>query len=277
MQFDLVASGFGLVEGPTDDEDGGLFFSDVLGGGVHHLAADGAVETVVPKRRGVGGIARHAEGGLVVSGRDVVHVRDGHTRTLLSVEGVAGWNDLCTDVAGRVYAGSLRFAVFDVEAEPVPGECWRVDAHDRASELYGGIIHANGIGLSPDGHTLYHSDTRRGVLVVHDLDDSGRASKRREIALEGSGQPDGLAFDEADCVWVAVAGGGRIDRFTPDGRLDGCVEVPARIVTSVCFAGADRRDLVAVTADNAADSGRRGSIFRGRAPIAGAPVYPARV
>ena len=182
MQFDLVASGFGLVEGPTDDEDGGLFFSDVLGGGVYHLAGDGAVETVVPKRRGVGGIARHAEGGLVVSGRDVVHVHDGHTRTLLSVEGVAGWNDLCTDAAGRVYAGSLRFAVFDAGADPVPGECWRIDAHDRASELYGGIVHANGIGLSPDGNALYHSDTRRGVVVVHDLDPSGRASTRREIA-----------------------------------------------------------------------------------------------
>ena len=113
MEWELLAHGYGLVEAPTIDTDGSLLFSDVLGGGVYRLAADGAISTVVPKRRGVGGIAIHADGGIVCSGRDVVHVRDGETRTVLHVDGVAGWNDLCTDANGRVYAGALRFAVFD--------------------------------------------------------------------------------------------------------------------------------------------------------------------
>src|SRR5437764_1395418 len=49
-----LASGYGLVEGPTVDADGNLYFSDVLGGGVYRRAPGGDITTVVPKRRGVG-------------------------------------------------------------------------------------------------------------------------------------------------------------------------------------------------------------------------------
>jgi sugar lactone lactonase YvrE len=49
------------------------------------------------------------------------------------------------------------------------------------------------------------------------------------------------------------------------------------MVTSVCFAGDDRRDLIVVTADNRDDPERKGSIFRTRVDVAGAPVPPARI
>lgn len=276
MGFETLASGYGLVEGPTVDAEGGLFFSDVLAGGVYRLDPSGTIDTVVPKRRGVGGIALHADGGVVVSGRDLVHVRDGETRRIFGLDGLPGWNDLCTDAEGRVYAGALRFAVFDPDAQPVAGECWRVDAPGEATLLYDGIVHANGIGLSPDGRTLYHSDTRAGVVVVHDLDPSGKAHGRRELPFP-QGQPDGLALDETGAVWVASFGGGRVERFLPDGTHERSLEVPARMVTSLCFAGVDRRDLLVVSADNSEEPERRGSIFRTRVDVAGAPIHPARV
>src|SRR5688572_11654660 len=72
VEFETLASGYGLVEGPTVDADGNLYFSDVIGGGVYRLDAAGGIDTVVPKRRGVGGIALHADGGVVASGRDLV-------------------------------------------------------------------------------------------------------------------------------------------------------------------------------------------------------------
>src|SRR5258706_9522126 len=111
MEWEVLASGYGRVEGPAIDTDGSLLFSDVLGGGVYRRSPAGAIETVVPKRRGVGGIALHAHGGIVCSGRDIVHVHNGETRTLLHIDGVAGWNDIATDAGGRVYGGALRFAV----------------------------------------------------------------------------------------------------------------------------------------------------------------------
>ena len=101
QKWDVLATGFQLAEAPTIDTDGSLLFSDVLGGGVHRLDQNGAVTIVVPKRRGVGGLALHAEGGIVCSGRDIIHARNGESRTVLHVDGVSGWNDLCTDQAGR--------------------------------------------------------------------------------------------------------------------------------------------------------------------------------
>src|SRR5262245_53505358 len=101
--METLAFGYGLAEAPRVDEQGRLYFSDVLGGGVYRWSPDGTVATVVPKRRGVGGLVLHADGGLVVTGRDVVHVRDGESRPLLAVDGVVGFNDLTTDRHGRVF------------------------------------------------------------------------------------------------------------------------------------------------------------------------------
>lgn len=273
--FETLASGYGLVEGPTWAPDGCLLWSDVLGGGVYRRDPGGRIDSVIPKRRGVGGIALHADGGVVVGGRDLIHVQGGATRTLLSIEGLPGWNDLCTDARGRVWAGSVRFRVFDPDATPVPGECWRVEAEGRATQLYGGVLHANGIALSPDERWLVHSDTRGQLLWAHDLDAEGNVSKRRAFRVDGA--PDGLAFDAAGCVWVAIAGGGRIDRFTPDGRVDRSLAVPARMVTSLCFAGSDLRDLIVVTADHVHDPALRGCVLRTRVDVAGAKVHPARI
>lgn len=275
-EFETLAWGYKLVEGPTVDETGALFFSDVLGGGVYRLAPSGEVTTVVPKRRGVGGIAVHADGGLVIGGRDIIHVRNGETRTLFADPALAGWNDLCTDSQGRVYAGALRFAVFDPEAAEVPAECFRIDAEGKATAIYADVVHANGIALSPDERAIYHSDTRRSEVIVHDLDASGRAGNRRAFPMR-DGHPDGLACDVEGGVWVASAMGSRVDRYLPDGRVERSLGVPAKLVTSVCFAGEDRRDLIVVTGDNAQERERRGTIFRTRVDVAGAPVHPARI
>ncbi len=260
--WETLAAGYQLCEGPTIDRDGSLLFSDVLGGGVYRLAGGGEVSTVVPKRRGVGGIALHADGGIVCSGRDVVHVaRDGTSRTVLHVDGVAGWNDIGTDESGRVYAGALRFAVFDPDATEVPGELWCVD-NEGPEIVFDGVVHANGIALSPDGLTIYMSDTRRRALIIFDVEHT----TRRDVDVSAWGHPDGMAVDEAGCVWVALVSGG-IGRFTPTGALDRQIETPSQFVTSMCF---DGRGLYVTT-------GMPGTVLRTTVDVAGAPVACARV
>src|SRR5690349_12706426 len=189
MNIDVLVEGYQLVEGPRVDADGNVWFTEVLGGGVHRWSpTDRTVETVVPKRRGVGGLSLHADGGVVCSGRDIVHVRDGDTRTVLHVDGVAGWNDLCTDKAGRVYAGALRFAVFDRDAEEVPGELWRVAFEGGPAALFDGVVHANGVALSPDEQTIYLSDTRARVVIAYDF----ARETRRTFDMAAHGLPDGM-------------------------------------------------------------------------------------
>ena len=148
-----VATGFGLIEGPVWDPARGLYFSDVINGGVHLLDRAGKVSPVVPKRRGIGGMALHASDGLVVGGRDIacVWLSDGNTHQLLSLDaipGATGFNDLTTDKAGRVYVGSLAFRVFGGEA-PKPGHLHVIDLDGTMRTLSDGVMLTNGLGFSP--------------------------------------------------------------------------------------------------------------------------------
>jgi gluconolactonase len=275
--MELLASGYGLIEGPRFDDDGGLYFTDVTRGGVYRRAPDGEITTVVPKRRGVGGVALHADGGIVISGRNVCHVKDGETRVVMEQPAdVGGFNDLFTDADGRVLVGSLRSGPFDSDAGSVPGDLWRIGTDGIATVLYGGVKLSNGIGFAPDGTKLYHSDSIAERILVSDVDADGGVRNTSAIVVE-RGAPDGLAVDESGCIWTASYGGGCVLRFTPDGTLDTTIEVPAVQVTSLCFGGTDRRDLYVVTADNTADERLGGSIFRTRTDAAGLPAPLARV
>ena len=270
MDWEVLAHGYALAEAPTVDRDGSVLFSDVLGGGVYRIDETGNVTTVVPKRRGVGGIAIHADGGIVCSGRDVIHVRDGHEpRALLRVDGVAGWNDLCTDGRGRVYAGALRFAVFDPAATVVPGALWRAGADVDPTMMFGDVVHANGVACTPDGRTIYLSDTRRRVVIVFDAE----RGTRREIDVSAMGHPDGMALDEHGAIWLALVSGG-IARLTPDGEVDRRLDPPSAFTTSLCFAG---RDLYVTTGGHAEHEELRGCVLRTTVDVAGAPVAPALV
>lgn len=275
MKFETLAWGYGLIEGPRVDDAGNLYFSDVRNGGVYRRRGDGTIDTVVPKRRGVGGIALHADGGLVISGKNICHVREGQTRIVFAPEGVPGFNDLFSDAHGRVYTGSMRFDPFSTLGPRTPGECYRIDGEGRATELYGGVSLTNGIGFSPDGATIYHSDSARGLILVHALDASGRAVPQRHIPVQGL--PDGLAVDADGGIWVALFEAGGIQRYRPDGSSSPRVPVPARAVTSLCFGGADLRDLYVVTADNSEEPARGGTIFRARSDVPGLPAPFARV
>jgi gluconolactonase len=270
MDWDVIAHGYGLAEAPTIAADGSLLFSDVLGGGIYRIGDLGDVSTVVPKRRGVGGLAVHADGGIVCSGRDIVRVdNSGETHTMFHVDVVAGWNDLCTDVSGRVYAGALRFAVFDPDADVVPGELWRVDAAGDGEVVFGDVVHANGVACSDDGNVVYLSDTRRQRIVVFDLE----RGDRREIDMSAHGHPDGMALDEHGAIWVALVSGG-IARLTPDGEVEAKLSPPSSFATSLCF---DGRDLYVTTGNHSERPEFGGCVLRTTVDVAGAPVAPARV
>jgi gluconolactonase len=267
-----LAWGYRFLEAPRTDGGGGLYFSDIIGGGVYHWSPDGAVETVIPKRRGVGGLALHADGGLVVSGRDVCHVRDGRSRLLLTVPGALGFNDLTTDAQGSVYVGSMRSGAMELEGR-VPSELWRIDAEDAAVEVCGGIEFPNGVGFAPDGRTVYLSNYSAATILAVDVP----SSRCRPFVRVPRGHPDGLAVDEAGGIWVALGDAGGIARFTPEGTLERALDVPARFVASLCFGGRDRRDLFVVTADNTEEPARQGTVFRTRVDIPGMVIPPARV
>jgi sugar lactone lactonase YvrE len=128
---------------------------------------------------------------------------------------------------------------------------------------------------------MYYSDSGTGRVDVFDVDPAdGQVSRRRpliEVELGGA-VPDGLTVDAEGFLWVALWGGGRVRRYTPDGRLDREVLLPVDQVTSMAFGGPDLDALYVTTARHglsATDLGRQplaGSLFvhdpgvRGRVP-----------
>ncbi len=274
-----LASGYGLIEGPVWRRGTGLYFSDVLGGGVYLMSPGGDLSVAIPRRRGVGGIALHERGGLVVGGRSIEYVEGDGSAVLLDISripGAVGFNDLTTDAAGRVYVGSLAFRVFAGDP-PQPGRLHVIDLDGGSRAIADGVMLTNGLGFSPDGSRLYHSDSLSGIVRVYDVRTDGSVGPWRPFAEVGDGVPDGLAVAEDGSVWVALAHGGCVLALSPDGQERQRLPVPLPMVTSVCFGGDDFRDLYVVTGSRGGPSERCGTVYRHRVDVPGAPRPLCRV
>ena len=280
--MEQLAQGYGLIEGPVWEDGKGLLYSDVLFGGVFRLNLDGAVETVFEHRRGIGGMALHEAGGLIVSGRNLSFkpFSGGATVTVLEQDesaGVVGFNDLTTDAVGRIYAGALGASpVFDDGREPRAGDLYLVDLDGSARVVALDVQLTNGLGFSPDGTTLYHSDSRRQTVFCYSVAADGSLGEKRPFVKTDGGSPDGLAVSEDGAVWVALAGGSGVGVYSASGAQQDLIEIPQPMCTSLCFGGADRRDLYIVSGSEGSQSERAGAVFRTRTDVAGLPVAVAR-
>jgi gluconolactonase len=263
LDFAVLADGYELVEGPRVGPDGAIWFTDVLGGGVHRFA-DGSVETVVPKRRGVGGLALHEDGGVVVTGRDLVHIApDGTNRTLWSPDAdVTGINDCCALPDGRVVLGALTFKPFAGEA-PTPGRFVCVGT-DESDLFVDDVDWPNGCGATAD--RFFACDYHRGVVHVRDGEGT------RIFAHTPSGEADGLAIDDEGGVWVAQPRAGSLVRLTPDGDVERVLDVPGHTPASLAFDG--EGGLLVTTI---AGPDRSGALLRAEAPIPGPRHLLARI
>ncbi|HLW71738.1 MAG TPA: SMP-30/gluconolactonase/LRE family protein [Candidatus Binataceae bacterium] len=280
-ELETLATGFGLLEGPRCDARDRLYFSDVPNGGVYRRSPDGAIETLIPKRRGVGGIALNAGGGIVCTGRGLIHWNEA-TRTSRDLfthwEGrpLNGLNDLQPDDHGSIFVGSLEHNALEEGAKRIPGSLYRVDPDGTVLKLYEGIETTNGMGFSPDRKYLYHADSTTKSVWVYDVQPDRTVKDRRVFARMPAGWPDGLAIDADGGVVVAIVNHGEVVRFKPNATLDWRLDVPAQMVTSLTFGGKDFRDLYIVTADNTEDKAKKGTVFRTRVEIPGLPIPLAR-
>ena len=276
-----LATGFGLVEGPTWINDRGLLFSDVIKGGVYLLDHLNNVSPIVEHRRGIGGIAIHQENGLIVGGRNIAYksFTGDKTTILLSndvTEDALGFNDLTTDSKGRVYVGSVAFKVFS-DDEMIPGHLHMIDVDGSVRTISDGVMLTNGLGFSPDGRTLYHADARDAVVRQYEVSPDGNVSDWKPFVQANNGHPDGLAVAEDGSVWIAMAYGSRVDVFESNGALRESLPVPLPMVTSVCFGGPDLKDLYVVTGSRGGPSDICGTIFRMRVDVRGLPISQAKV
>jgi sugar lactone lactonase YvrE len=164
------------------------------------------------------------------------------------------FNDGKCDPQGRFWAGTI-YEPRDAAAASL--HCYADGTLTRRGE---GITVSNGLAWSPNGRTMYWSDTKAHTIYAHDVEPAdGTLSNKRVYAqfaprADGQpldaygGRPDGAAVDVEGCYWVAMFEGQRLLRLTPEGDVAREVHLPVRCPTMPCFGGPDLKTLYITTA-----------------------------
>ena len=179
------------------------------------------------------------------------------------------FNDGKCDAQGRFWAGSLYEpkdqalgALYMLDNQGLHAMVGGVKdgAHDGVKE---GVVTANGLAWSPDGHTAYWADTAAHQVRAFDFDAaSGQFTNSRVFyqappkpagwawgsATPYGGRPDGATVDAEGCYWSAQYEGGRLLRIAPSGQVLAEVPTPALCPTMPCFGGPDLKTLFITTA-----------------------------
>jgi sugar lactone lactonase YvrE len=194
------------------------------------------------------------------------------------------FNDGKVDAQGQFWVGTL----YEPRDKPAAALYrWTKGVLER---MAGGVTNSNGLAWSPDGRTLYWSDTSAHCVMALDVSATeGTLSNRRvfhqfprknaDMPLENyGGRPDGAAVDSEGCYWAAMFEGQRLVRLSPEGQLLQEVLLPVRCPTMPCFGDDDLRTIYLTTArDNRPDEevSRQpwaGAVLRIRVEVPGLPV-----
>lgn len=173
-------------------------------------------------------------------------------------------NDAKADDRGRIWAGSMHKPITKVS-----GAFYRLNTDLSWQEVDGPYKIANGPTFSADHARVYHTDTGKSEIYVFDIIDGELANKTLWLTFpQDWGGPDGMTTDAQGGIWIAHWGPGRVTRFNPDATVDFSIDLPAKQITSLCFAG-DSLDRVFVTsaAENLPEDREGGTLFEIPAPL----------
>jgi gluconolactonase len=259
----VMTDGLSFPEGPVACADGSVLVTEIEAGRVTRVGADGGKDVVATCGGGPNGAAIGPDGALYVcnnGGRfadgnwkggwvervdlstasvDVLYAHDGDRR-------LSGPNDIVFDGAGAFWftdtgkfqgrqrdIGSLYYATIDgnsLEEVVFPAES------------------PNGIGIAPDGNTLYYAETVTARLRARHITGAGKLAP-----LEGQGVEsvlctlpglqgfDSLAVDAAGNICIATLVTGGITAIAPDGGTVTQYLLPPgledHMTTNLCFGG----------------------------------------
>lgn len=199
-------------------------------------------------------IARRHSGGWIVVSQTGIYGWDPDSNVNEKIFGIAMpdkpeivFNDCAVDRQGRLLIGS---ADMDDAFAPT-SSVYQLDENHELHQLDTGYATTNGIGVSPDGKTIYITDMRNNRIISLDYDsDRKMVGKRQCFASvpEEEGLPDGLIVDSEGFVWSGHWAGWKLTRYDPDGKIDCKIDFPVEHVISFSFAGKDLSDLYVTTA-----------------------------
>ena len=298
----LTSKADGLGESPFwHPEEKRLYWVDIPGQRLRRMpmTADLSLEQKVedwPLGEEPGCFAPAVQGGWVIATRSGIyraHTWGGPKHLLAAAPydtSKLRFNDGKCDPRGRFWSGSM-FEPRDQAAAAL----YALQADGRLELKAGQATVANGLAWSPDGRTLYWSDTGAHCIRAWDYDPDTQTMSRERVFAHfppkpkewtyGSamaqtylGRPDGAAVDAEGFYYSALYEGHRLAKFAPDGRCVAFIETPVQCPTMPCFGGDDLRTLIITTSAHGRSAQERqalpdsGCVFATRVDTPGLPV-----
>lgn len=167
------------------------------------------------------------------------------------------FNDGRTDRQGRLWSGTM---VEDSNLAHYKGSlyCLNNDLTVSKSNINNLSI-PNSLCWSPDGQTMYHTDTPSLTINQYDFEpSSGAISGVRHFVTSKDGcYPDGSIIDALGYLWNAQWGSRTVVRYSPEGKQDLVLEVPTSQPSCVAFGGKNLDLLLVTSAWQGMDSAAR--------------------
>jgi gluconolactonase len=269
----VVAEGFTWAEGPVWIANGGyLLLSDVPKNRMYRwtpgsraatifVEPSGGTETKGFREPGSNGLKPGGHGQLLVadSGNRAIVLLDLRTKAKRLIaqrfEGkrLNSPNDLAVGPDGAIWFTDPPYGLEGIEDSPLKEQSanrvYRLGPDGKVTAVESQIHFPNGIAFSPDGRTLYvsNSDPKKAIILAWDVSRDGTVTRRRIFAdmtalaaKDLPGLPDGMTVDERGNLWATGPGG--IHVLAPDGRELGLISTGAAI-SNCTFGGADGRTL----------------------------------
>lgn len=158
------------------------------------------------------------------------------------------------------------------------GVLFRLDPDMTLHRMIEKVSIPNGIVFSPDEKIMYFIDSPTCNVMQFKYDRKTGDISNREVFyhVEGDAVPDGMAIDVNGCLWIAICGGGKVLKVSPEAKVVGEILFPyARMISCPAFAD---ENLFVTSAEeeepeNHPDSAKHGgSLFRVHVGVRGLPV-----
>ena len=273
----VIATGLRFPEGPVAMKDGSIVLVEIERQTVTRVHPDGRAEVVAHTGGGPNGLAVGPDGAFYVCNNGGFQWRSemnllrpggaasdytgGRIERIDPVSGeltvlydrcgpnrLLGPNDLVFDAFGGFYFTDLGKA--RARDRDWGGVYYARADGSHIAEVVHPILTPNGIGLSPDGKTLYVAETETARLWAFDVRAPGVLGKapfpsphggRLMVGLGGFQRFDSLAVDGAGNICVATLVNGSVSVVAPAGGLLEQIPIPDMFCTNICFGGTGLR------------------------------------